>query len=89
MSAASRPAYQRHVPESRQAARRPQVPAAYVSLYLPAGRRTWHWYSYRCRTCGLYQLGRARRIEDVAGARRASCGHQVNIVIARVYGDAR
>jgi hypothetical protein len=47
-----------------------QVPAAFVSLYLPAGHRRWHWYSYSCRTCGQHQLGRARQLEDVAGERR-------------------
>jgi predicted SprT family Zn-dependent metalloprotease len=62
-----------------------QVPAAFASLYLPAGRRRWHWYSYSCRTCGQHQLGRARQLEDVAGERRAGCGHRVKIVIARAY----
>jgi hypothetical protein len=59
---------------------------AYVSLYLPFGRRRWCWYSYSCRTCGAHQLGRSPRLEDVAGVRRAGCGHRVNIVIARIYG---
>jgi hypothetical protein len=59
---------------------------AYVSLYAPAGRRKWWWYSYRCATCGTYQLGRARELEDVTGERRAGCGHLVSIVIARTYG---
>ena len=63
-----------------------QVPAAFVSLYLPAGRRGWHWHSYSCRTCGQHQLGHARQLEDVAGERRAGCRHRVKIVIARVYG---
>jgi hypothetical protein len=59
--------------------------SAYVSLYAPAGRRRWWWYSYRW--CGAYQLGRARQLEDVTGVRRAGCGHQVAIVIARIYGE--
>src|SRR5580692_9930418 len=59
---------------------------AYVSLYAPAGRRRWWWYSYRCGTCGTYQLGRARELSDVTGERRAGCGHLVSIVIARTYG---
>ena len=65
---------------------RPQT--AFASLYMPAGRRTWHWYAYNCRVCGRYQLGRARHLDDVAGNRRAGCGHRVNVVIARVYGTA-
>jgi hypothetical protein len=63
-----------------------RAPSAYVSLYAPSGRRRWWWYSYRCGTCGAYQLGRARQLEDVTGERRAGCGHQVAIVVARVYG---
>jgi hypothetical protein len=69
-------------------ARRRKVQPAYVSLYLPFGRRTWHWYSYRCAVCGTYQLGRARRLEDVAGPRRAGCGHRLNVVVARIYQGA-
>ena len=69
---------------SRQ--RRAKVPTAFVSLFMPSGRRTWHWYWYTCRTCGAYQLGRARQLEDVTGTRRASCGHQVNIAVSRIYG---
>ncbi len=66
-----------------------QAPAAFVSLYMPSGRRKWFWYSYSCRTCGAYQLGRAPQLDDVAGVRRAGCGHQVSIVIARIYGHGR
>jgi hypothetical protein len=68
--------------------RHSKPPAAYVSLYLPFGRRTWHWYSYRCPGCGAHQLGRARRLEDVAGPRRGGCGHKLSVVIARVYQGA-
>jgi hypothetical protein len=59
---------------------------AFVSLFAPSGRRRWWWYSYRCATCSTYQLGRARQLEDVTGERRGGCGHQVVIVVARVYG---
>jgi len=56
---------------------RRQAPTAFVSLYLPFGRRKWCWYFYACRQCGAHQLGRAPRLEDVAGPRRAGCGHWV------------
>ena len=64
-----------------------RAPAAFVSLYRPAGRRKWWWYTYSCRTCGRHQLGRARELEQVAGVRKAGCGHRVSITIARVYGQ--
>jgi hypothetical protein len=70
----------------RQTTRAARPPTAFVSLYRPFGRRAWYWYAYRCKTCGAHQLGRARQLEDVAGERRAGCGHRVNIVIARIYG---
>jgi hypothetical protein len=73
---------------ARHAAPRRKPPTAFVSLFPPSGRRTWHHYWYSCRTCGAYQLGRAPRLEDVAGVRRAGCGHRVNVVIARVYGQS-
>jgi hypothetical protein len=63
-------------------------PNTYVSLYGPTGRRRWWWYSYRCGQCGTYQLGRAPRLEDVAGPRRAGCGHQLTVVVARIYQGA-
>jgi hypothetical protein len=63
-----------------------RVPTAFASLYLPTGRRRWHWYAYRCPSCGAYQLGRAPQLEHVTGQRRAGCGHQLVIAIARVYG---
>lgn len=63
-----------------------RVPTAFVSLYVPAGRRTHWWYAYGCRTCGTYQLGRSRSLEDVTGERTAGCGHRVRIAVARVYG---
>lgn len=67
--------------------RQARPPAAFVSLYAPVGRRRWWWYSYRCAVCERYQLGRAPRLEDVTGIRTAGCGHRVNVVIARTYGQ--
>lgn len=61
---------------------------AYVSLYAPAGRRTWWWYSYRCPTCGTYQLGRSQVLTSVTRQRKGGCGHLLAIVIARTYGAA-
>lgn len=71
-------------PRSRRGSR---PPAAFVSLYTPTGRRRQWWYAYRCDRCGRHQLGRARELENVTGQRRAGCGHQVSIIIARVYGE--
>lgn len=67
------------------AARRGPRRTVYVSLYAPAGRRRWWWYSYRCQACGTYQLGRARELDRVTGVRKAGCGHAVEIVVSRVY----
>ena len=67
---------------------RRQARATFVSAWAPAGRRTWWHYAYRCGQCGRHQFGRAPRLEDVTGIRRAGCGHRVRIVIARVYGRA-
>jgi hypothetical protein len=65
-----------------------RAPSAFVSFYEHTGRRRWWWYSYRCTACGTYQLGHAPLLEDIAGERRAGCGHRVIMVIARVYGRA-
>lgn len=73
-------------PDRHARIRSHRTPTAFVSLYAPAGRRRWWWYSYKCGTCGAYQLGRARDLESVTGERRAGCGHPVSIVIARTYG---
>ena len=70
----------------RKPRRKPR--SAYVSLYAPSGRRTWWWYSYQCRDCGAYQLGRARQLDQVTGVRKAGCGHLIEIVIARTYRRA-
>lgn len=66
--------------------RQAKAPTSYVSLFVPAGKRRWWHYHYRCPSCGLYQLGRADRLEKVTGSRRAGCGHRVTIAVARVYG---
>lgn len=72
-------------PVLRNSARAPIAPA---SVYAPLGRRRWWWYAYRCYTCGAHQFGRARALEQVTGVRRAGCGHQVNVMAARIYGTA-
>jgi len=59
----------------------------YVSLLLPARHRTRPWYLARCPECGEPHLGRARDLADVTRDRRLPCGHRVQIVIARVYGQ--
>jgi hypothetical protein len=64
-----------------------QVFPVFVSLYEPIGRRRWWWYSYRCPTCGAYQLGRAKGLDGVTGERRAGCGHWIRVNVARVYGQ--
>jgi len=64
-----------------------RIPPAYASYLLPHGRRTWHWYLVRCPACGAPHLGRARELADVTRTRRLPCGHQVQVVIARTYGQ--
>jgi hypothetical protein len=59
-----------------------------ASVYAPLGRQRWWWYAYSCRTCGAYQFGRAKTLGAVRGIRRAGCGHQVNVMAARIYGHA-
>ncbi len=65
--------------------RRRRPKPAFVSLYEPAGRRTWWWYSYRCPLCATYQLGRARQLDQVTGTRKGGCGHAIEVVVSRVY----
>lgn len=67
---------------------RQRPPLAPASVYAPLGRRRWWWYCYPCRTCGNYQFGRAKTLDAVTGVRRAGCGHEVNVMIARTYGTA-
>lgn len=66
-------------------ARRQRAKPVFVSLYEPAGRRTWWWYSYRCPLCATYQLGRARQLDQVTGRRKGGCGHVIEVAIARTY----
>lgn len=63
--------------------RRP--PAAFASLYAPAGRRTMWWLAIRCPHCGAVHLGRVRDQEDARGVRRAGCGRLVWVKVARTY----
>lgn len=67
---------------------RPRPPLAPASVYAPLGRRRWWWYAYCCRTCGAYQFGRAKTLDAVTGVRRAGCGQDVSVMIARTYGAA-
>jgi len=63
-----------------------RAPLAPASVFPPGGRRTRWMFTYGCKICGAYSLGRAADIDGVAGVRRASCGHWVTIMIARCYG---
>lgn len=60
-------------------------PLAPASVFGPAGRRSWWWFTFRCKTCGAHQFGRAKSLDSVPGERRASCGHKVVVMAARVY----
>jgi hypothetical protein len=74
------------VTRSSDRGRRKALPV-FVSLYGPIGRRRHWWYSYRCPTCGAYQLGRAPALDLVPGVRRAGCGHWITVNVARIYGQ--
>lgn len=76
-------------PKITQAGPRSGAVSSYVSLYAPTERRRCWWYAYRCGHCNEYQLGRARDLDRVTGVRRARCGHLIEIVIARIYGQER
>jgi hypothetical protein len=65
---------------------KPRPPLAPASVFGPAGRRRWWWFTFRCKTCGAHQFGRAKTLDAITGERRASCGHAVSVMIARVYG---
>lgn len=69
----------------RRARSKQAAPAAFVSLLLPAGRRTWYAYLVRCRTCGAPHLGRSRDLTGVTRVRRLPCGHAAEVMIARTY----
>ena len=71
-----------------QRASKPRPPLAAASVFGPVGRRHWWWYTFRCNTCGAHQFGRAKTLDAVTGVRRAGCGHQVNVMAARIYGVA-
>lgn len=61
------------------------APIALASVFPPGGRRRLWMYTYGCKICGTFSLGRARNVDGVTGMRRASCGHYLNVVAARVY----
>lgn len=60
-------------------------PAAYGSLYAPAGRRTMWWFTFRCPHCGAGHFGRVRDRDAVPGVRRSGCGRLVWVIVARTY----
>ena len=62
-----------------------RAPIAPASVFPPGGRRTRWMFTYGCKVCGTYSLGRAADIDGVASVRRASCGHWVTVMAARVY----
>ena len=64
---------------------RAQAATAYASVFVPQGKRTRHWLTFRCPVCDVYVFARGRRIDDVTGPRRTTCGHRVKIVAARIY----
>ena len=68
--------------------RRRTARPAYVSLWAPAGRRRLWVYAYRCGECGAYQFGRRRTLAGVTEVRKGGCGHLIEVIIARVYGEA-
>lgn len=67
------------------ARRRRATPSMRVSLFAPSAQRGWWWFTGRCRVCGSTAFGRVRTREQAAGIRRASCGHRVELTVARVY----
>jgi hypothetical protein len=82
-SAITTPSITRHPVEGR----RQRPPIAPASVFGPVGRRTFWWYTYRCRTCGAHLFGRAKTLDTVAGERRAGCGHRVQVMAARIYSQ--
>lgn len=72
-------------PATRVTQRR--LPTAYASVFAPQGNRTWYWLTFRCPVCDTYVFARSRHLDEVAGARRATCGHRVTTVAARIYGS--
>ena len=76
------------ITRSGAARTKPRPPLAAASVFAPQGRRRNWWYTYSCRVCGAFHFGRARELDQVTGVRRAGCGHQVSVMIARTYGSA-
>jgi hypothetical protein len=63
----------------------PRHPAAFASLYAPAGRRTMWWFTYRCPCCKAGHFARVRERASASGTRRTGCGRLVWVVVARTY----
>jgi hypothetical protein len=72
--------------KAARAGRQP-APIAPASVFPPIGRRKQWAYTYPCRTCGAYLFGRARTLDAVTGERKASCGHRVRVMAARIYSQ--
>jgi hypothetical protein len=54
-------------------------------VFGPVGRRKSWWFTFRCPTCGAYLFGRAAMLDTVTRERKATCGHRVKVVAARIY----
>ena len=61
------------------------APRMFISLFAPSGRRSWWWFTGRCRVCGYTAFGRVRAAELAVGTRRVSCGHRAYLTVARTY----
>ena len=72
-------------PASTRVAER-KLPTAYASVFVPQGRRRWYWLTFRCPLCGTHVFARCRRIDQVSGPRKVTCGHRVKTVAAKIYG---
>lgn len=68
---------------------RSRVPAAYASIFAPAGKRTCWWATFRCPRCADSHFARARSAEDIVGPRRAGCGRRIVLIAARTYRSRR
>jgi hypothetical protein len=71
-------------PATKVADRR--LPTAYASVFVPQGSRTWYWLTFRCPTCDTYVFARCRGVDGVTKPRKATCGHRMATVAARIYG---
>jgi hypothetical protein len=63
-----------------------RLPTAYASVFVPQGNRAWYWLTFRCPVCDTYVFARSRHLDEVSRPRRATCGHRVATVAARIYG---